>query len=511
MNDVKQVKYGAILSYFLIIVNTVYGLLMTPYIVSCLGEGQYGIYRIVASVSASVAVLDLGLGTTCLRYVAKYNAEKVKGKLENYVAMSLVQCAFICGFIFFISGIIYLFIPSIYDKTMTPDELSLAKRLFIGLIINMGLHIFENIFQGVISGHNKFSVSNSLKLGRIVVRIVLLYIVLAVYPNAEFLVGIDVTLTVLMIIVEIFYIRSKLNIKIRLKKWDNNIFKESLKYSILMFIQSIIAQINTNLDNVIIGAIVSTVAVTIYSYGLQLFSMFEQLAMSISSVMLPTVMKQIHNDAPLKELENTVIKAGRIQFMLLGAAIAGFTAVGREFISLWLGPAYKNVWTIALVLMIPAMFPLIQNVCLTILRAQNKMAFKTAAVSVTAIISIVLTIVLVRKYGYVAASFGTAASFVSVNIIAMNIYYYKVIKLNIFRIFKGIFRRIALCLIPPFFCTLFLSREISGTWLYFGVKVIIFGVIYGICLLLYGLNDYEKDMFMGKVVRKLRTLRAKGE
>ncbi len=66
MNDKKQVKYGALLSYFLIIVNTVYGLIMTPYIVSSLGEGQYGVYKIVASISASVAVLDLGMSQSTM-------------------------------------------------------------------------------------------------------------------------------------------------------------------------------------------------------------------------------------------------------------------------------------------------------------------------------------------------------------------------------------------------------------------------------------------------------------
>ncbi|HOD03114.1 MAG TPA: oligosaccharide flippase family protein, partial [Clostridiales bacterium] len=314
MNDKKQVKYGALLSYFLIIVNTVYGLIMTPYIVSSLGEGQYGVYKIVASISASVAVLDLGLGSTCLRYVAKYNAGKEKAKTENFIAMSLVQCGFISAVIIIVCAVIYFLIPRMYANTMTAQDIALAKQLFIGLVINMGLHIFENIFQGVISGHNKFTISNSLKLGRVVIRIILLYIVLAIYPSAKLLVGVDIFMTVLLLVCELVYIKMALGLKIRLRKWDNRVFRESLKYSVLMFIQAIVTQVNTNIPNVIIGAFVSTVAVTIYSYGIQLFSMFEQLAMSVSSVMLPTVMNQIHKKASNEELENTVVRVGRIQF-----------------------------------------------------------------------------------------------------------------------------------------------------------------------------------------------------
>ncbi|MGI6745536.1 MAG: lipopolysaccharide biosynthesis protein [Acutalibacteraceae bacterium] len=504
MNDKKQVKYGALLSYFLIIVNTVYGLIMTPYIVSSLGEGQYGVYKIVASISASVAVLDLGLGSTCLRYVAKYNAGKEKAKTENFIAMSLVQCGFISAVIIIVCAVIYFLIPRMYANTMTAQDIALAKQLFIGLVINMGLHIFENIFQGVISGHNKFTISNSLKLGRVVIRIILLYIVLAIYPSAKLLVGVDIFMTVLLLVCELVYIKMALGLKIRLKKWDNRVFRESLKYSVLMFIQAIVAQINTNLDNVIIGAFVSTVAVTIYAYGLQLFSMFQQLAVSISSVMLPTIMKKVHNNASNEELENTVIKVGRIQFMLLGAAVAGFIAVGREFILLWLGQAYSNVWIIALVLMIPSMFELVQNVCLSILRAQNRMKFKTFAVLATAVLNLVITIVLVKKYGYVSACYGTAISYVIGNIVIMNIYYQRVIKLNIFRIFRNIFKRTGLCLVLPFFAAYSMSRFISGSWVYLAIKVCVFALLYGICMIVYGFNDFEKNLFFGKLLRVIK-------
>ncbi len=415
--------------------------------------------------------------------------------------MSIVQCGLVSAVIFIVCAAIYFLIPRMYANTMTAQDIALAKQLFIGLVINMGLHIFENIFQGVISGHNKFTVSNSLKLGRVVIRIILLYIVLAIYPSAKLLVGVDVFMTIILLLCELLYIKKALGLKIRLRKWDNRVFKESLKYSSLMFIQSIVSQVNTNLDNVIIGVFISTVAVTIYSYGLQLFSMFQQLAMSISSVILPTIMKQIHNEDTNTQLEDTVIKVGRIQFMLLGAAIAGFIAVGREFILLWLGPDYSTVWIIALILMIPSMFELVQNVCLAILRAQNRMRFKTFAVLTTAVLNLIITIVLVKRYGYVSACYGTAISYIIGNIIIMNIYYQKVIKLNIFRIFRNIFRRTGLCLVLPFCAAYFMGQFINDSWAYLVIKVGAFGLVYGICLLVYGFNDYEKNLFLGKLLK----------
>ena len=58
----NEIKSGVILSYMLIVANTVYGLLITPFILNYVGDSAYGVYKSVASISASLAVMDLGLG-----------------------------------------------------------------------------------------------------------------------------------------------------------------------------------------------------------------------------------------------------------------------------------------------------------------------------------------------------------------------------------------------------------------------------------------------------------------
>lgn len=63
-NSSNQVKGGAILSYILIFINFIYGMVITPYILAQLGSSEYGVYKTIASFSNSLMVLDLGIGTT---------------------------------------------------------------------------------------------------------------------------------------------------------------------------------------------------------------------------------------------------------------------------------------------------------------------------------------------------------------------------------------------------------------------------------------------------------------
>ena len=80
---INQLKAGAFLSYVSIGLNNIVGLLYTPFMLRMMGQSEYGLYSLVASVVAYLTVLDLGFGNAIVRYTAKFRAE---GKIrEQYV------------------------------------------------------------------------------------------------------------------------------------------------------------------------------------------------------------------------------------------------------------------------------------------------------------------------------------------------------------------------------------------------------------------------------------------
>ncbi len=73
---INQLKAGAALNYVIIALNTLTGLLYTPYMLRCLGQNEYGLYSLVSSVIAYLTILDFGFGNAIIRYTAKFRAEK---------------------------------------------------------------------------------------------------------------------------------------------------------------------------------------------------------------------------------------------------------------------------------------------------------------------------------------------------------------------------------------------------------------------------------------------------
>ena len=491
----NEVKYGAILSYALIFINTIYGLIITPYILSTIGTSEYGVYKTIGSMTASLSVLELGIGGTMQRYIAKFNALGQKKEASNFSAMGLMQAA-VLGVVMLGVGICLFFsIEGVYSSTFSSFELKRAKQIFVFQLLYVVFHIFENVLFGVISGYNKFIFTNSVKFCTIIIKVILYFIVLPIFKNSLTIVIISFLLEIFIILFELIFIKFSLKHKIHFYNWDGALFKESFLYTLLLFIQSIIIQFNGNIDNIVIGAVIGTSAVTVYSFAIQVYNMYTMCATSVSNVVLPTITKQIYSGANSHELGKTIEKFGRVQWMFLGAALIGFLCCGKEFFGLWLGNGFNDCWYLAIILMVPSTFPLIVNVCLAILKVKNLLKFRTVSMLYSVIINVIFTVIGTRFWGYWAAAIGTALYTVVGSIISMNIYYQKKLGINIFKLYLRISGKITPCLLISAVPCLILNRFIYGSWFSLIIKITVYVIVYGVLLITVALNKNEKQAF----------------
>lgn len=480
----KGAKSGAITYYILVVVNALYGLLIAPYLLEMVGKSEYGVYKTISSLTASIIILDLGIGSTMQRYIARFLAEGKRKDCSNFTAMGLIQAAVLSLVIAACCVGIFFSLDHIYDK-FTASELLSAKYVFALSVLYVVVHVFENVINGVICGFNKFAFANSAKLIMLILRVVLYFVVLPLWPNATAITLGTVLMEIGILVIEVFYLVFALKVKIKLEKFDLHLFADSMKYTSMMLVQTIAAQVNSNLDNVFVGSILGTAAVSVYSFGLALFNMFQPLSTSISSVMLPMVTNEIVAGADNRRLEDLVIKVGRIQFLLLASAYFGFAVIGKEFVQLYLGSDYLDVWVITLILMSPSVIELSQNVCLSILRARNQLGFRSIALITGVVMNVLITFFGTPLYGYYAAAVGTAISTFVSGVLMMNFYYYKVLKLNVFRILGKLIFPVLPGILLAAAALVGVSQLLpGGSWLWFAVKILVFFVILLLYLLL---------------------------
>ena len=488
------------LSYILILLNTIYGLLLMPYIVGQLGNAEYGVYKTITAFTSALMVLDLGMGSTATRYIAKALAENNQKRISDCVKIFALQGAVLSVVVFGISLGVYFSLDTIYRHGLTAAELVLAKKLFLLMIITVVLHIFENILHGIIAGFNRYIFANSLKVIRLISRILLTFFILNFFRSSLVLVLIDIALIAALLLSEVVYIRKKLCIQKSSAPVDTFLFWDTLKYSLSVFAISVVSQISSNLDSVIVGAVKSSVAVTVYSIALQLYNMFLQIGSSISGVMLPPVIRTLQTDDPkMSKTEQLVVQTGRIQFMLLAAAFAGFLVVGKDFIQILMGsPNYTDAYYLGIILMFPAIFEVCINVCLSILRAKKDLGYYVKALVLSAIINLLISLIGTILFNYYAAAIGTAASVIIGNLLLMNRYYHKKFGFSVRRIYQKIMRNTWICVVAAALVS-WLFPAFGSSWTTFLSKTGIFLLVYLAGLLLFGLNKEEKQFLLSSV------------
>lgn len=491
----SETKLGSLLSYFLILLNSLYGLVITPYILGVVGKSEYGVYQTIAAMMASVAVLEFGIGSTTQRYLARYIAQGDQKSCFNFSAMALIQTCVMSIVMGAVCFVLYFTLDSAYGNAFTVNELSRAKQIYVVLSFYVVLHIYENALWGIISGYNKFIFSNSLKIFALVLKVILYFIILPIIKNALAIVIINVIMEIIIISIEYIYIKRNLNHTIKLYQWSSNIFKESFVYSLLLFVQAVIIQFNGNVDNMLIGAMIGTTAVTIYSFSIAVFGMFESFSMSISSVLLPTVTNFVIHGAGRDDVEKLVIKYGRVQWIVMGCVLFGFICYGKEFYSLLLGEGFEDCYYLSLILMVPVIFPLTSNTCLAILKVKNLLGFRTIALGYAAIVNFVVTYIGLKYYGYWAAAAGTAISTIISGVISLNIYYQYKLKIRMLLVYLNIFKRTTLCLILTAIPCYYLNVFIGGSWFWFVTKIAVFMCMFLLLMHFYGFNNDEKKTF----------------
>ena len=151
--SINQRKAGAILSYVIIALNTLVGLLYTPYMLHKMGQNEYGLYSLVASVIGYLTILDFGFGNAVIRYTAKFKAEGKQEKQAGLYGMFILMYSAIGLIAVGIGCALYNHVDTLFGKTMSDWELSKARILMIIMIFNIAFTFPLSVFSGIISAN----------------------------------------------------------------------------------------------------------------------------------------------------------------------------------------------------------------------------------------------------------------------------------------------------------------------------------------------------------------------
>lgn len=506
---INQLKAGAVLSYVSILLSNLVVLIYTPFMLRMMGQAEYGLYSLVASVVAYLTVLDLGFGNAIVRYTAKFRSEgKIREQYEMFGMFFLLYVGI--GLLAIAAGmVLYFNVDTMFDATMSESELDKIRIMMLLMVFNIAFTFPMSIWGAIINAYENFVFQKVVNIVRVILNPIVMILMLMAGYRAIGMVVVTTVFNVLTLLVNFWYCRHHLGIKVYFGKFKWGFLKEVSLYSFWIFLNILMDRVFWNTGQFILGMTKGAATVAVYAVAVQLQIYYMNFSVAISGVFLPKVTGMIAQGCKDEDISNLFIRTGRIQFIIMSTVLTGFIVFGEPFIRFWAGSGYEEAYLMALLLIIPYTIPLIQNLGVTILQARNQMKFCSITYLLEAVLCLSIAIPLSESYGGVGCAIASAVAMVVGHIITLNIYYYRRIKINIPQFWKEIGKMsifpIVICMIAVYFSSM-IDIESVGTLLKFGAFYLI---VYILGFWFISMNNYERNLFQGplkhicnKLIRK---------
>ncbi len=394
-----------------------------------------------------------------------------------------------------------------FGATLTFEEIEKAKIMMIVMIFNFALAFPLGVFGSIIQAHERFIFVRLVGIIRSLISPCIILPLLYMGYGSVALVVVNMMLNISCLLVDVYYCFRFLNTKIYFKKFDLVLLKEIAGYSFFIFLNVIMDKVYWSTGQFILGIVSGTVMVSVYAVAMQLNMMYIMFSTSISGVLLPRITMMVANNCSNDELSQQMIKFGRIQYVVMSYILSGFILFGQAFITIWAGLKYSDAYYIVLLVMVPITIPLIQNVGISILQAKNMNSFRSVVYVTIAIINVVVSIPLAKVWGGLGCALATGVSLLIGNVIIINIYYHRHIGLNILLFWRNIIK-----MSMPVVVSLLCGYGINYFSIYNNLpvlvlKIVLFSIVYLCLMWFFGLNQYEKNLFLSPL-KKLNNMKS---
>lgn len=479
------------MSYAAIAFNILAGLIYTPWMVRMIGKSDYGLFILVTSF-LTYFVMDFGLGQSIARFIAKYRVEKDEKRVNELLGLTTKLYLLIDLFIFVALIVTYFFIENIFVE-LTNTEIEKFKVVFvIAGLFSLFSFPFSSL-NGILIAYERFVLLKLSDLLSKVFTIGLMVIALFLGYKLFALVAINAFVGVVIIVIKLIYLGKTTSIKIDYHYYSKELFRELFSFSAWITLIGIAQRLLLNITPAILGIFSGTAQIAIFAIGMTLEGYTWTFASALNGLFLPKVSELSIQKENRMVISNLMIRVGRLQLLIIGLLIIGIVTLGKQFIILWMGIDFKDSYYVALLLILPGIISLTQQIGNTLIIVVNKLKYQAILLLSASFLSVIISVLLAPKYGAIGSAIGVFSALILCQVLGMNIIYWKVLKLDIPRFFREAHLKMlvpmGLSLISGFIIQIYLP---SHNLLTFFPKALLLGIIYVILMWFLSMNKEEK-------------------
>jgi O-antigen/teichoic acid export membrane protein len=402
----RHIARNVLFNWFGTIANMAVGFFLSPFILHRLGNIAYGVWVLAISVVGYMSLLDLGMQNSVLRFVSQGHIKKDHESASEAISAALWVRLQISGLIILLSAGLAVVFPLVFK--IPPELVSDARKAIMLIGTTSAIFMSVGVVGGVLSALNRYDLQNSIVLLQTAVRVIGVVFVLR---SGHGIVAIAVCELVAVLVgsVVMVWVARRLypELRMRFSKPKKETLRKIWSYSSYVFLTSVAVLLVYQTDNLVVGAFVSTAAVTFYAIANSLCRYVTQVVGSMGNTFMPaaSTYEAAGDTAGLLMLYKNGTRA---TLMVSLPILITLILRGPAFIGLWMGPQYSHSSGMVLILLsIPLIFAFANRTATAIAFGVEKHKTTSRWAIGEGVANLILSVVLVHWYGIYGVAVGT--------------------------------------------------------------------------------------------------------
>lgn len=498
----RNVKIGAALSYLAILVNMCAGVLYTPWMIERIGQNQYGLYTLVNSL-ISLFMVDFGLSAATARYVSEYHVKNEEEKVGALLGAIYKLYIIVDAVIMMALLAVFFLLDTIYTSFSATEMQQFRVIYCIAALYSLISFPFITL-NGILTAHERFV---ELKIADIIYRLLSIVLVVIALINGlglYSLVTINAAVGLSVIVYKLIVIKMKTPAVVRFRGTEKGIYREIFGFSIWTTVASLAQRLVFNITPTILGMVSNAAAIAVFGIVTTIESYSFTITNAINGMFMPRISRIYADQDTDKSIMPLMLRVGRFQLVLNGLIVVGFAVLGRQFIDIWVGSAYRDAYEGLLLVLIPGLLYNPLQIAHTAMVVKKKVDIQAKVNIVMGIINVCLSFVLSRQLGVIGACLSVFFAYMFRSVVLI-ILYDKYLGVNV----RFFVRSCYLRNIPSILFSIIIARvytencEVVG-WKGFLIQSVMVCGIYLISQFLLGTTSHEKKLIICKVKSMMR-------
>lgn len=447
------------------VVTAAVGFGLAPFMVHALGDTGYGLWMLVISVTGYFGLLDLGIRSSVGRFIARYLALNDTARINGSASTAFLILG--CGGLLTLLATAAIALALFDTFRIEPAYASAGRTALLLTGLHVALILPLGVFSSVLIALERFDIVSGITIVGELARAAL--VVWALQHGYGLVALALITLAIALVryaamAVFAWLLHPTLSIGIRHVDWGA--FRELFGYSVYRFVWLTASQLIFYTDSIVIGAFLGAAAITPYAIAASLVS-YGRNAVALATDAFGPSAARMDANADLAGLRRLLVAGTRVA-LLVGIPIClVFVFLGRQFITLWMGPAYAGSALFLLVLTIPQLGGMAQFASAFVLGGMARHRALAFIVLAEGIANVVLSIVLVQRMGLVGVAWGTVIPHLVCTMVVIPAYTVRVLNMRLRDYVVGGFARPLAAALPAVPLGYALSAFEVSSWLGF--------------------------------------------